>query len=165
MSVWVWNDSFKTILNSVYPRYGYIHTSKCGCCRPGTDISLRSWSLHCDCSYSEQKRVFSQLFATTTYWMCQHNVAPTCWQFSTGFDTYWREFEWTAAERLVWGRKRARHSWGKMSEVDVVLKEERSFVRVNFRWNMKRMASEKNSCLNRGLVLGHDFFLQRNMKR
>ena len=30
----------------------------------------------------------SQLLATTTSCMRQHNVAPTCWQFSTGFDTH-----------------------------------------------------------------------------
>ena len=91
---------------SFYPTYGYICTRYHGCCRPGTDISVHSSSLHCDCSYSEQKRACPQLLATTTSCMCQHNVTPTCWQFSTGFDTHINLSEllqnsWSEAERVL----------------------------------------------------------------
>ena len=83
------NETYSTIyFNSFHTGYRYILTSDHGFCRSGTDISVHSYSLHCDCSYSEQKRVRSQLLATTTSWMCQLKVAPTCWQFSTGFDTH-----------------------------------------------------------------------------
>ena len=48
----------------------------------------------------------SQLLATTTSWMHQHNVALTCWQFSTGPDTHVNLSEllqnsWSEAESIL----------------------------------------------------------------
>lgn len=52
------------------------------------------------------KSLCSQLSATTTSWMHQHNVALTCWQFSTGPDTHVNLSEllqnsWSEAESIL----------------------------------------------------------------
>ena len=75
---------------------------------PGTDIYLYTASQYIAIVLIRSKSAcaHSRLLATTTSWLRQHNIAPMCGQFSTGFDTHMNLSEllqnsWSEAESVL----------------------------------------------------------------